>query len=212
MEIGEQIAMEDGSAAAAASRARANPDVEASRPKDRSSLMKTYLALCVVFLMMVLPAGGDLYTWTDADGVKHYTNEPPPTREGVEKRSEIKYSADQYDQWEEQRQTGQGRMIESGRTGAEAGAPAAAANERAAGKPGKVVMYATQRCKYCAQARAFFKEHAISYTEYDITADPEAREHYKKLNGNGVPLIFVGDTRVLGFNEGALRSLLGIGD
>jgi mycoredoxin len=48
--------------------------------------------------------------------------------------------------------------------------------------------------------------------EYDITADPQARERFKKLNGNGVPLIFVGDIRISGFNAGALRSLLGIRD
>lgn len=174
--------------------------------------MKIYVAVGVIFLLMVLPACGDLYSWTDANGVKHFSNESPSTHEGVERQSEIKYTADQYDQWEEQRQTDQGKMIQRGRSDEEAGANAASANGRAPGKPEKVVMYATRRCKYCARARAFFKEHAVSYTEYDISADPQAHERFKKLNGHGVPFIIIGNKRVSGFNEGALRSLLGIGD
>jgi hypothetical protein len=35
-------------------------------------LMKIYVAVSVVFLLMVLPACGDLYSWTDANGVKHF--------------------------------------------------------------------------------------------------------------------------------------------
>jgi glutaredoxin len=175
-------------------------------------LMKTYVAVSVIFLLMVLPACGDLYSWTDANGVKHFSNESPPTREGVERQSEIKHTADQYNQWEEQRQTDQGKMIRRGRSDEKAVTDAASANERATGKPGKVVMYATRRCKYCAKARDFFKEHAVSYTEYDITTDPQAHERFKKLNGHGVPLIIIGNKRISGFNEGALKSLLGIGD
>ena len=45
---------------------------------------------------------------------------------------------------------------------------------------------------------------------YDITTDKQARKRFKKLNGSGVPLIFVGEKRVPGFNEGLLRGLLGI--
>lgn len=33
---------------------------------------------------------------------------------------------------------------------------------------------------------------------------------FKKLNGNGVPPILVGNNRVTGLNEGLLRRLLGV--
>lgn len=172
--------------------------------------MKIYVALSVVFLMMVLPASADLYTWTDADGVRHYTNEPPPTRQGVEQRSEIKHSADQYDRWEQQRQSDQDKMRDDNGPGEGAARKSASAGVGATGRPGSVVMYATKRCGYCAKARAFFKKHAVSYTEYDITSDMQAYARFKKLNGRGVPLILVGNSRISGFNEGALRQLLGI--
>jgi glutaredoxin len=76
--------------------------------------------------------------------------------------------------------------------------------------PADVVMYATRTCGYCVRARAFFAKHNIAYTEYDVKSDKQARERFKKLNGSGVPLIFVGNNRVPGFNEQLLRRLLGI--
>ena len=45
---------------------------------------------------------------------------------------------------------------------------------------------------------------------YDITSDRRAHERFKELRGNGVPLIFVGKTRIPGFQEGLLKSLFGI--
>jgi glutaredoxin len=171
-------------------------------------LMKPYIVLGVIFLMMVLPARGDLYTWTDADGVKHFSNEPPPVKEGVEQQSEIKHSAEQYHRWAEQRRTDQGEMLEDNRSGEEAKENAASTGKSAAGRHGSVVMYATKKCGYCAKARAFFKKHAVSYTEYDITTDKQAHARYKELNGHGVPLIFIGNKRISGFNEGVLKKLL----
>jgi glutaredoxin len=73
----------------------------------------------------------------------------------------------------------------------------------------QVVMYATSWCPYCAKTRAFFKHHAIEYTEYDIERDPEANARYRRLGGDGVPLILVGEVTVRGFNEPRLRSILG---
>jgi hypothetical protein len=35
-------------------------------------------------------------------------------------------------------------------------------------------------------------------------------QRFKSLNGRGVPLIFVGDTRIAGFNKPLLKNLLGI--
>ena len=101
-------------------------------------------------------------------------------------------------------------MLEKIRANSESKESAAPAGLQMTAQPASVVIYATPNCGYCARARAFFKKHAVSYTEYDITADKRARERYKKLNGIGVPLILVGETRVPGFNEELLRRLLGI--
>jgi glutaredoxin len=57
--------------------------------------------------------------------------------------------------------------------------------------------------------REFFASNGIRYTEEDIEQSSTALQQHRKLGGNGVPLIVVGDEVVKGWNEQALRQLLG---
>ena len=60
-------------------------------------------------------------------------------------------------------------------------------------------------------AKAFFKEHNISYTEHNVAGDAEKRQEMIEKSGQmGVPVIFVGDEMIIGFDEGRLSSLLGV--
>lgn len=163
----------------------------------------TVLAVLVAFT--ALPVCADLYTWTDANGVRHFSNEAPPVSQQAAKQSEVRHTDDQYRKWEEQRQSSQDKILEDTPSGDEQ-----SPQKARIGRRGNVVMYATPTCKYCARARAFFAKHKVAYTEYDITADKKAHDRFEKLNGTGVPLIFVGEQRVPGYNEGLLRRLLGI--
>jgi len=72
----------------------------------------------------------------------------------------------------------------------------------------EVRLYATEWCGYCKMTREFFAANGIRYTEYDIEKSSEALKEHRKLGGNGVPLIVVGDDVIKGWNEGALRQLL----
>ena len=76
------------------------------------------------------------------------------------------------------------------------------------GQP-EVVLYATSWCGYCKMAREFFAANGIHYIEQDIEQSSVALQQHKKLGGNGVPLIVVGDDVVKGWNEQSLRRLLG---
>ncbi len=73
----------------------------------------------------------------------------------------------------------------------------------------EVVLYATDWCGYCKMTRELFAAKGIRYTEYDIEKSSEALARHRKLGGNGVPLIVVGDEVINGYNEGALHQLLG---
>lgn len=77
----------------------------------------------------------------------------------------------------------------------------------AASQP-EVVLYATDWCGYCKMSREFFAANGIRYIEHDIEKSSTALSEHKKLGGNGVPLIKVGDEVVNGYNEAALRQLL----
>ena len=71
-----------------------------------------------------------------------------------------------------------------------------------------VVIFTTSRCGYCNLAKFFFRKHDINYFEYDISSSNEGLQEYQELNGHGVPLIFVGDIRMDGYNERYLKSVL----
>ena len=159
---------------------------------------------------MIQPVSGDIYTWTDQNGVKHFSNQPPPDATNVQYRREIKHSQAQYNQWNESREKDQQNILESSQRENSAAKKAASGTGRVTKNPGRVEMYITPTCGYCVRAKSFFSRHNISYTEYDITADKRAHDRFKSLNGRGVPLIIVGEKRISGFNKPLLRNLFGI--
>lgn len=82
---------------------------------------------------------------------------------------------------------------------------ASANNTKAQNK--EVVMYATAWCPYCQKAREFFAANNIAYTEYDIEKDSRAYQHYQSLGGRGIPLIYIDEQRLSGFDETRLRTM-----
>lgn len=72
----------------------------------------------------------------------------------------------------------------------------------------QAVLYATEWCGYCARTRKFFNERNIPFREYDIEKSTEAEAQYKKLGGNGVPVIVIKDKVIHGFDESALNDVL----
>lgn len=72
----------------------------------------------------------------------------------------------------------------------------------------EVTLYATEWCGYCAATRQLFEANGIAYTELDIEKSSAGYEGHKKLNGNGVPLIVIGDKVIRGYSEGEIRSSL----
>jgi len=71
-----------------------------------------------------------------------------------------------------------------------------------------IVMYSTRWCPYCYKAREYFKRHQFSYFEYDIEASAQNLADFRALNGQGVPLILVGNQRMQGFNPQSFEAML----
>ncbi len=75
----------------------------------------------------------------------------------------------------------------------------------------KVTIYSTPTCHYCNEAKAFFSQNKIDYTAYDVQNDLAKRKEMVDKSGQmGVPVIFVDNTMVMGFDEDKLRRLLEI--
>ena len=75
----------------------------------------------------------------------------------------------------------------------------------------KVVIYSTPTCHYCNEAKDFFKVHGVDYVEYNVQTDLTRRKEMVDKSGQmGVPVIFVDNKLVMGFDEDKLKKLLGI--
>lgn len=74
-----------------------------------------------------------------------------------------------------------------------------------------VTIYTTPTCHYCKVAKTFFADNNIEFTNKDVTTNKEfANEMINKSGQMGVPVIFVDNEMVVGFNEQKLRELLEI--
>ena len=75
----------------------------------------------------------------------------------------------------------------------------------------EVTIYSTPTCHFCQLAKAFFDENNIAYTDYNVAMDhAKAQEMVERSGQMGVPVIFIGDEMVIGFDEARIRSLLGM--
>lgn len=66
----------------------------------------------------------------------------------------------------------------------------------------KVIIYSTQQCPYCDQAKALLNKKAVSYTEIKVDQDPAQRDEMVRLSGRRtVPQIFINDHHVGGCDD-----------
>ncbi|MDB5190257.1 MAG: Glutaredoxin-like protein YruB-family [Parcubacteria group bacterium] len=60
-------------------------------------------------------------------------------------------------------------------------------------------------------AKDFLRENNVAYTDYDVQSDLAKRQEMIEKSGQmGVPVIFVGDEMMVGFDKQKLASLAGI--
>lgn len=74
-----------------------------------------------------------------------------------------------------------------------------------------VTIYSTSTCHFCNMAKEFFKENNVPYTEHNVGLDIEKRKEMVQMTRQlGVPVIVIGDTALVGFQEEKVKELLGI--
>ena len=78
------------------------------------------------------------------------------------------------------------------------------------------MLYTTEPCGFCRQAKALLESHGVAYEEVNLVKDPAGRSELVALTGQlTFPQILIGDRSVGGFRElleadreGTLTSLL----
>jgi glutaredoxin 3 len=75
-----------------------------------------------------------------------------------------------------------------------------------------VTIYSTPSCHFCHMAKDFFTENSIAFTDYDVATDAEKRQEMVEMTGQlGVPVIRIEDDVIVGFDQGKVKELLGVG-
>jgi len=144
--------------------------------------MKVRYVLGPCALLMASAAFAQAYKWVDENGVTHFSDANPGTGhvETVHPGHINSIDSVSYD-WVRKPEVAAAR--------------------------GKVVMYGTSWCKYCAKARKYFHEQGIRYTDYDIEKNQAAKKRYDEIGGRGVPVILVGKRRMNGFSESGFQQI-----
>jgi len=75
----------------------------------------------------------------------------------------------------------------------------------------KVIVYSTQTCPFCHTAKDFLKANNIEFTDIDVGADQEGLKVMLEKSGqSGVPVIDIDGKIIIGFDEAALKEILGL--
>ena len=73
----------------------------------------------------------------------------------------------------------------------------------------QVTIYSTPTCHFCHAAKDFFTANGVKFTDYNVATDLAKRKEMIEKSGQmGVPVIYVGDELIVGFDEAQLRGLL----
>lgn len=84
-------------------------------------------------------------------------------------------------------------------------------NQASEGGDKKVVIYSTPTCGFCKMAKEFFTENNIPFTDHNVVEDDAARDEMLEKSGqSGVPVIFIGEEMVIGFDKAKISELLGM--
>ena len=73
-----------------------------------------------------------------------------------------------------------------------------------------VVVFSSNTCGYCTMAKEYLNQKGIEFTEKNVSTDIEARKELMSKGFMGVPVIYVEDEVIQGFDKARLDTLLGL--
>lgn len=81
-----------------------------------------------------------------------------------------------------------------------------AASVRAQAQQNDIYMVSSVTCPYCAQARTWFADNGIPFSECFIERDETCAALYRTLLAPGTPLLIVRGKKLVGFSPKAIHS------
>ena len=71
-----------------------------------------------------------------------------------------------------------------------------------------ITIYTSNTWPHCHTAKDYFAENNIQYLEKNVSTDMEARKELISKGFMGVPVIYVDDEAIVGFDKAKLEELL----
>jgi glutaredoxin 3 len=77
----------------------------------------------------------------------------------------------------------------------------------------KVIVFSTPTCSFCNQAKRYFREKSIRFTDVDVSRDQSAaRDMLRRTGQMGVPVILINNKPIVGFDRPKINQMLNIKD
>lgn len=77
----------------------------------------------------------------------------------------------------------------------------------------KVLVFSTPTCSFCNQAKRYFREKNIRFTDVDVSRDQSAaRDMMRRTGQMGVPVIIINNKPIIGFDRPKINQMLNIKD
>lgn len=75
----------------------------------------------------------------------------------------------------------------------------------------KVIVFSTPTCSHCNNAKRYFRENKIRFTDVDVSRDMKAAQDMQRRTGQtGVPVILINNRPIVGFDRAKINRLLNI--
>ena len=72
----------------------------------------------------------------------------------------------------------------------------------------EVKVYTSDTCSYCHMVKEYLEEKGVEYIERNVSTDSEARKELIANGFMGVPVVYIGDEVIQGFDKKKLDALL----
>lgn len=142
-------------------------------------------ALGTVLALGATGASAQMYSWKDAKGVTHFSDQPPP--DNVAPKAVSKKAGDT-------------RLASN-----QPSLPFAVAD---AVRRNPVVLYTTASCTACDQGRALLQQRGVPFTEKTVTSNEDQQQLKAAGSDARLPLLVVGSNRQIGFESIAWQDAL----
>ncbi|WP_426110272.1 glutaredoxin family protein [Massilia sp. PWRC2] len=155
--------------------------------RQERHVMPTLLKAALGVLLVVSAAGSSaqMYSWKDAKGVSHFSDQPPPDQPPARD---------------------QGAAVSNPAPSASQPSLPYALNEAVRRHP--VVLYTTSGCGPCEQGRALLQQRGIPFTEKTVQSNEDQQRLQAAGSDARLPLLLVGSNKQIGFEAIAWQEAL----